>query len=368
MIYLSILVHVFLFIIFLVSLFNVITAPMLSHCPESKDYPRVSVLVPVRNEQDTIGKCLQGLLEQDYPDYEIIVLDDNSTDRSREIIVDMQKTSSIRLVDGEPITPGWTGKNYACHQLLKAATGEIFIFTDADNFHRPNALKATVAWMQKYDLGLLSAFPQQVTTSLAEKLVIPVVDMWVYSMLPLWLTRFSKRPSLAAANGQWLAFTREAYEITGGHAAVKKEIVEDTHLARIAKQKGVHILTLAGRDVVYGKMYNNWSQVYNGYSKNLFGIAGYNAIGFSLFLFLMLMSFVLPFVLVWGWPFLWLYPILINFGIRTMIALKYKHPVMESVIFHPVGIFLFIVIGIRSMVRYYKGGVEWKGRNIVFEK
>ncbi len=368
MIYLLILVHVLLFIIFMISLFNVITAPLLSNYPKINTFPKISVLVPVRNEQDTIGKCLQGLLAQDCPDYEIIVLDDNSTDRSRDIIVDMQKNSSIRLVDGEPVKPGWTGKNYACHQLLKAATGEIVIFTDADNFHDTHALKATVAWMQKYDLGLLSAFPQQVTSSLAEKLVVPVVDMWVYSMLPLWLTRFSKRPSLAAANGQWLAFTRKAYEKTGGHAAVKNEIVEDTHMARIAKQKEVHILTLAGRDVVFGKMYNSWSQVYNGFSKNLFGIAGYNAKGFSLFLLLLLVSFVLPFVLVWIWPFLWLYPLLINFGIRIMIALKYKHPVFESVIMHPVGIFLFIVIGINSMIRYYKGAIEWKGRNIVFEK
>ena len=144
----------------------------------------------------------------------------------------------------------------------------------------PNAIANTVAYMQQLKLGLLSAFPEKVTVTLAEKLVVPVVDMFVYAGLPLWLTYYSRFPSLAAASGLWIAFTRETYQQTGGHQAVSNQIVEDVELSRLAKKHRIKILTTAGTGIVTCRMYQSFNEVWDGFSKNLFGLVRYKTIPF----------------------------------------------------------------------------------------
>ena len=354
--------------IFFVTLFNFFSAPLLKNGPEIKNKFKVSILIPVRNEERNIKSCLVSLLDQDYPDFEIIVLDDFSTDNTVKCVHEIaEKTDNLKLLRGEPLPPGWTGKNWACFQLSQQASGEIFIFTDADNNYSRSAVSHTVGWMQYLNLGLLSAFPQQITHKLSEKLVVSVFDMFVYSLLPLWLTFYSKFSSLAAANGQWLALTREAYDKTGGHKIVKNEIVEDTALARLTKQKDIKILTTAGRGEVFGKMYDSWHQVYNGFSKNAFGLMGYHTVLSICFLLLLFSIYVLPYIFVIvNQHILILSALCVNLLIRILLSVKYKQPFWESVLLHPVGILLTIIIGINSIICYYKGSIDWKGRDVTF--
>ncbi|MBN2410718.1 glycosyltransferase [candidate division KSB1 bacterium] len=361
-------INIFLLIIFLVTLYNFFSAPLLKNGPAFKNNLKVSVLIPVRNEERNIKKCLLSVLEQDFPNFEIIVLDDFSTDNTVKFVHEiMEKTDKIKLLKGQPLPPGWTGKNWACFQLSLQATGEILIFTDADNVHSHSAVSHTVGWIQHLNLGLLSTFPQQMTQKLGEKLVVHVFDMFVYSFLPLWLTYYSKFPSLAAANGQWLAMTREAYDKIGGHNSVKNEIVEDTVLARLVKQKNIKILTTAGREDVYGKMYNSWPQVYNGFSKNAFGLMGYHTVSFIFFILLLFSIYVLPYILIFITQHILIFTALcINLLIRVLLSVKYKQPFWESVLLHPVGILLTLIIGVNSVIRFYKGSIEWKGRDVIF--
>ena len=224
----------------------------------------------------------------------------------------------------------------------------------------------TVAYMQKFALGLLSTFPEKVTGTLAEKLVVPVVDMFVYAGLPLWLTYFSRSPSLAAANGQWIALTHEAYHKIGGHTAVSDQIVEDVELSRLAKKKDVRILTTSGIGVCKCRMYHSFSEVWEGFSKNLFGLVCHKTIPFFIILSLLFAICVLPYVTIWFALQQTLHLVIIgmNIVIRAMLSLKYKHPFFISVVFHPIGILLTILIGINSFYQVKYGSLKWKGRQI----
>ena len=354
-------------IVLAVTLFNALTAPMLKNAGTPQNCPRVSVLIPARNEEANIGACIEGFLAQKYDNFEIRVLDDQSTDRTGTIIKQFsQQHPEVRAIHGESLPSGWMGKNWACQQLRQHADGEILIFTDADNRPTPYAIANTVAYMQKFELGLLSAFPEKVTVTLAEKLVVPIVDMFVYAGLPLWLTYFSRFPSLAAASGLWIAFTREAYEQIGGHQAVSDQIVEDVELSRLAKKRGIRILTSAGTCVVSCRMYHSFSEVWSGFSKNLFGLVRYRTIPFFILTLVLFTMCVLPYISVWFAPFtkLSLIGIFMNVVMRTVLALKYKHPFFTSVVLHPFGVLVTLLIGINSFYQVKRGRLQWKGRQI----
>lgn len=354
-------------IIFLVTLFNALTAPMVKKGPRPGRSPLVSVLVPARNEERNIKTCLESLGQQDYPDLEVVVLDDHSTDATARMVEGLAgRDPRIRLIAGKALPAGWTGKNWACHQLSQAARGEILLFTDADNFHAPFAVTRTVGWIERLDLDLFSAFPQQITMTWAEKLIVPIFDLFVYSLLPLWLTYKARHESLSAANGQWIAFTREGYTRCGGHAAVRNHIVEDTALSRHAKRMGLKTITASGADAVYGRMYTSPAEVWYGFSKNAFGLMNYQVIPYFLFLVTLFLIFVLPYVLLFSSAFrlLVLPAVAVNVLVRLTVALKYKQPLLFSVILHPVSILATILVGLTSFYYYLRGDIAWKGRRV----
>lgn len=366
-----------------IALYNVFTAPVLSEepknlSPEIKNrpplmMPRVSVLIPARNEEQNIAKCLEGLLNQTYatlsPNHlEIIVLDDQSSDATAAIVQEyiVKHRQTVKMLRGQPMPHGWTGKNWACQQLSSAARGDVLIFTDADNTHAPKAVERTVQWMMQYQLGLLSAFPQQEVVTMPEQLAVPVVDTFVYGGLPLWLTYRVEHTSLSAANGQWIAFNREAYVQIGGHMAVRNQVVEDVELARTVKQRGIRMLTMAGTGAVFCRMYRSFDEVWNGFTKNIFGLVRYNADGFWALLGMLLAVCIVPYILVFFSDYRWLAlaAIVMNMLLRGVIAWRFKHPLLASVLLHPVGIGLIIGIGINSFRTVKKGAIIWKDRAI----
>ena len=358
---------VLLVIILSVTLFNAATAPMLKKSVGLQNCPRVSVLIPARNEEANVGACIKRFLSQNYDNFKVYVLNDQSTDSTGAIIEKFgEQYPEVQAIHGKPLPTGWGGKNWACHQLSQHADGEILIFTDADNRPAPNAIANTVAYIQRFDLGLLSAFPEKVTRTLAETLVVPVVDMFVYAGLPLWLTYFSRFPSLAAASGLWIAFTREAYRLIGGHQAVSNQIVEDVELSRLAKKSGIKILTSAGTRVVSCRMYHSFSEVWHGFSKNLFGLVRYKTIPFFILMFSLFTMCALPYITVWFVPLrgLAIAAIAMNIVMRMVLALKYRHPFFTSVILHPFGVLLTLLIGINSFFQVKRGRLQWKGRQI----
>lgn len=348
-------------------LFNIIFGPFLSKKINLTSTPKVSLLIPARNEELNITNCLAHLINQEYQNIEIIVLNDESNDRTAELVQRMQRQyPKIKLVQGQPLPDGWMGKNWACHQLSEAASGEILIFTDADTSHSPMAVSQTLGWMQKFKLGMLSTFPQQKTNSFAEKLIVPIIDFFVYGMLPLWTTYYFKSSAFAAANGQWIAFRKDVYQKIGGHESVKREIVEDVKLNRLAKQSGIKTLTTAGTKAIFCRMYHSPHEVWHGFSKNFYGLTGHSTFVFLIFELILLICCFLPFIFIitnYNSKILFII-IALNLIIRGILSIQYKHPFFISVLLHPVSILLASIIGLNSFYQYHWGNFQWKDRII----
>ncbi|UCH51820.1 MAG: glycosyltransferase, partial [Chloroflexota bacterium] len=177
-----------------------------------KPVPLISVLIPARNEEENIENCLRSLRIQDYPNFEILVLDDNSEDHTAELVEAIAaKDSRIRLIKGAPLPEGWAGKPFACYQLAEKAKGSWLMFVDADTTHAPYMLRSTLALALELKITMLSGFPRQMAESLPEKIAMPVLYFVIMSWLPLWwVHRFKgSKPSLTV--GQFILFSREDY-------------------------------------------------------------------------------------------------------------------------------------------------------------
>jgi glycosyltransferase involved in cell wall biosynthesis len=225
----------------------------------------VSVIVPARNEEACLGACLESLAAQTGLDFEIIVVNDGSTDRTREIA---QSFPRVRVVDADPPPSGWTGKNNAMAAGASVARGDWLLFTDADTVHRPGSLARAVAEANTRSAALLSYSPEQEVHGLWEKTVMPVIFAELAATYRPVLVSDPKS-SAAAANGQYILIAREAYDAIGGHAAVSASLLEDVALARAVKASGRKIFFRFGGDAVRTRMYRNFAQLREGWTKNL---------------------------------------------------------------------------------------------------
>jgi glycosyltransferase involved in cell wall biosynthesis len=225
----------------------------------------VSVIVPARNEEACLGACLQSLIGQTGVSFEILVVDDASTDRTREIA---QSFPGVRMVTPPPLMGSWTGKNNAVTAGAKEARGSWLLFTDADTVHLPGSLARALAEAQAKDAALLSYSPEQIVESFWEKAIMPVVFAELAGTYRPSEVSDPASPA-AAANGQYLLISREAYDAVGGHAAIASTLLEDVALARNVKQSGRRIFFRFGGDVVRTRMYRNFAQLREGWTKNL---------------------------------------------------------------------------------------------------
>lgn len=263
-----------------------------NYIPKEKHNIKVSVLIPAKNEINRIGKCLRSLQIQDYENYEIIVLDDNSNDGTYEYV---DENFNVNIIKGMERPQGWVGKNWACFQLANQATGDIIIFTDADNYFKRNAISKSVSYLKENKFNMMSVFPEIHNESISEKIFVPLVDNILTSFLPLSLVRSTTNPSLAAANGQWIVINKEDYFNIGGHETVKGNFAEDIAIAKLLKSKNYKISTLLGRDLIYTRMYTNFKEIYNGFSKNMYYMMGGNLLINLLFSILLLSTFIYKF-------------------------------------------------------------------------
>ena len=341
---------------------------------------RVSILVPARDEERSIGDCVSSLLAQDYPDFELLVLDDSSSDRTAEITRDlMAGDPRHRLISGTPLPDGWTGKNWACHQLSLAATGDWLLFTDADTVHSPGALSAAIAVAVAERTDLFSAWPRLITISLGEKLVIPVLHIIALCWFPIaTLQLLQSRPRLAAriprrilrswggANGQFVLFTRAAYTRIGGHAAIRDHIVEDVALGREVARRipdGMRLLNCDASRLIDCRMYRSFIEVCDGFTKNARAAFEGNLATWYLVGSMQFSAFFLPFILLF-FPYQFRFAAIevsLIYLIRVIIVLRMRTS-WVGCLFHPIGQFLAMSIAIRSWISTAGSGVRWKGR------
>ena len=229
----------------------------------TKGAVEVSVIVPARNEEPNLARCLCSLIGQQGVSYELIVVDDHSTDRTREIA----RSFPVQVIEADPLPEGWSGKCNACWTGARAATGKWLLFTDADTRHTPESI--AVGWREAEQRGaaLLSYSPKQEVHSLAERALMPVIFAELAASFRPTEVSDPASPA-AAANGQYLLIRRDAYDAVGGHAAVARAILEDVELARRVKRAG-YGLQFRLSEVVSTRMYRNFPQMWEGWTKNL---------------------------------------------------------------------------------------------------
>jgi len=225
--------------------------------------PEVSVIVPARNEEASLADCLRTLVGQAGPSYEVIVVDDDSSDGTRTIA----ESLPVRVIAADPLPAGWSGKCNAAWSGAKVARGQWLLFTDADTGHAHDSIASGLQEAKENEADLLSYSPKQDVGSLAERALLPVIFGELATVYPPKQVCDPDSP-VAAANGQYLLIRRDAYDAIGGHAAVATVILEDVELARRAKQAG-HKLRFHYSDVVSTRMYRSFGEMWEGWTKNL---------------------------------------------------------------------------------------------------
>ena len=227
--------------------------------------PVVSVIVPARNEEACLGDCLESLTRQEGVTFEIIVVDDASTDHTAAIA---RSFPEANLLSAPPPPEGWSGKCNAAQAGANAARGQWLLFTDADTVHAPGSLAASLAEARTHCVEMLSYSPRQEVRGLVERAVMPVIFAELAATYRPKEVCDPASPA-AAANGQYLLISRAAYDAVGGHAAVARTLLEDVALASAVKKSGRRIFFRYGGDAVRTRMYRSFAQLLEGWTKNL---------------------------------------------------------------------------------------------------
>ncbi|NTW51296.1 MAG: glycosyltransferase [Chlorobiaceae bacterium] len=343
--------------------------------------PMVSMLVPARNEELNIAGCVSSLLDQDYPNFEVIVLDDQSTDGTSCELLKLaggSKGGRLRIIEGTQLPEGWHGKAWACQQLADSAAGTLLLFTDADTRHRPDSLRRAVEAMDRTGAGMLSLTPAQEIETFWEKLIVPLVYHILFSYLPIGMVWKSRSPAFCYAIGQFILFRREAYERIGGHRSVRTNLVEDVGLCKTVKRAGGRVVAFNGIDAVSCRMYRGFGEVWSGFSKNLFAGLGNNTIGLFALMALVFIFYIAPYgfvlsALLHGERSLELFwlpamQIAIAIGIRIIIAVKFRQPLWPAFLHVGSQVMLLLIAFNSFRLTRFGNGPEWKGRSYSFDE
>ena len=336
--------------------------------------PSVSILVPARNEALNIERCVRSLLAQSYAAFEVLVLDDHSTDATLSILAEIQKTNpQLKIFRGEPLPAGWLGKHWACHQLAQAAQGELLLFTDADTWHEPNALRDSVAVLIEERVDLLTLFPYEEVVTWGEKLTVPVLGFAPFSFIPVFLAGWFGLPRFSISIGQFMLFRRSVYEAIGGYEAVRTHPLDDVRFGRRVLSHGFKWLLADGTHHVHCRMYRDYRSSAAGLTRSLFAFFTNN---------------VLLYVFAWTWiGIVFLEPILIlalhALGFQPaffpaslawiavleaallflLIYLRFRFPVYLT-LFYPLNVGIMVWLAFRSLISTLRGTAGWKDRNL----
>lgn len=323
----------------------------------------VSILIPARNEAENILFLLKSIKNQDYKNIEVIILDDQSDDDTFLICDAFSKTDiRFKVVKGDDLKIGWLGKNFACHQLAKQAKGKYLLFLDADEEIKDGLINNSIYRMQIGKLSLLSLFTNQVTVSFGEKTIIPLMHYLLLNLLPLRLVKLSKNPAFSAASGQFMLFDAEVYHQFQWHNRVKTQVVEDVEIMKQIKIQKLKGEALLANGFIYCRMYKNYNEGLQGFSKNLLAGFGGSIIGLLLYLFLVLGGPVLILCYL-NFQLFYFAITLIAFS-RIMISFLSGQNVWVNLMLHILQMFNLLVIAILSIQKSLNKSLIWKGRTI----
>ncbi len=347
--------------------------------------PAVTICIPARNEANSIERCVRSAIEQQYPNHHVLVLDDGSTDGTSEILDSLseQYPETLTVIGGQQKPDDWLGKSWACQQLSEEALGDILIYIDADTWLEPKTTSKVVRTMGSDIVDFITLWPQQKFGTFWEKTIIPLVYFALLTLLPTryvyrlpnWFPPFLKQkmgPLFAAANGQFMAFKKNAYETIGGHQSVKNEVVEDVELAKNIRRAGFRMKMYHGKNAISCRMYESRKELWQGFRKNFFAGFGHNPVLFIGMGLLHIITFIvpilsLPFLFLWGstkLTLLALAAVLLMFWQRFTVDRWFDWKLRYGFL-HTLGVCWYQMLGIQVLSDYFNGvSAQWKDRNI----
>lgn len=371
---LALITYSFLLLRFGITLINYLSRPLLPVKQQTSYSDKVSILVPARNEAATLPLLLASIDKQMHRNYELLILNDFSTDSTADIISAYAAVNDrCRLLTGQELPEGWLGKNWACHQLASQARGQYLLFIDADVQLQPDFIASALYQMKSKNLALLSIFNDQIMYSLGEKLVVPLMHYLLLTLLPLRLVYSTKDARVAAASGQCMLFDAAQYQTYFFHQEHRDEVAEDIQIMCSVKSKGLKGNALLGNGLIRCRMYQSYTESIAGFSKNL--IAGFNksALLCTLVIFLCTASFgaflyPLSFVEVLsqtGKQLFFLSVIVYSMGIRIMVSVLSNQPIVANVVLHPLQMLSFFVLLCTALYKHLTNTNRWKGRVVL---
>lgn len=349
----------------LTTIINVLIFPQLQISDSFTESHKISILIPARNEEHNIERSVHSIISQTYRNFELIVLNDNSTDATGSILNSIAESDTrIQVLNGKPLPAGWMGKNWACHQLSQNATGEIIIFTDADVIWSPHALRSIVSAMQSNQADLFTVWSTQETRTFAERLTVPLISYAILTYLPVLMTHYSPFPIFAAANGQCMAWKRKAYNKIGGHTVVASHVLDDVTLARLSKKARLHLRMADANTLIHCRMYLHWGEIRAGFAKNI--LAGYggrvSALVMSIIFHTVVYILPLFFLIVSVEYRLWSAVFLAQIMVIRILSASFTHQRKRDALLMPLSVILLTIIAIQSIIWHYTGRARWKGR------
>jgi chlorobactene glucosyltransferase len=336
----------------------------------------VSIIVPARNEEDLIERCVKSLKALDYSEKEVIVVDGGSTDRTPQILAGV---TDVKVIEEPPLPKGWVGKNWACHTGYENSMGELLLFTDGDTVHAPDSLQSSVQYLSQNNLDMFTLIPRVVTEGFWENTLLPLVFQAIFFLTGGDRANDPKSHRFMA-NGQYILIRRSAYEKVGGHEALRSRIDEDYRMAQAVKGSGLKLRVVFAPDFMETRMYKNFREMWEGWSKNFFAGANYRIGWFLVGIGLVFTFLLAPFLLLFYGVFVWLvsgsYTLLaaglLIVGILTartaFMNLRWRYRARYALAM-VLSVTMFLAIMVNSMIGYTTGrGVAWKGRRYQYSK
>ena len=364
-------------ILFILNFINIFHFRKISFENENPCFKKISVLIPARNEEENIADCVNSVLNQDYGNFELIVLNDKSSDNTGKILnalvnsdLNLKYQNRFKIINGTALPAGWVGKNFACHQLQQSAGGDYLLFIDADTILNKDCLSKSINFAENFDTDLLSLMPYEKTVTFWEKVTIPLLYFAVMVFLPLKMIEKSGSKKFSMGNGQFMFFKRKFYDKIGGHESLKNKIVEDVWLSRRVKEFKGRLIFGDGTEISECRMYKNFGEILNGFSKNFFAGLSFSVTGLISVNLLYFILFILPLplmisgitesdsVLFISSVISFMIPVLM----RISHSLKFRQPFWFSFL-NILSAAMIIILSLNSFRKLRFGkGADWKGR------
>jgi len=323
--------------------------------------PRISVLIPARNEEENIAEAVACVLASENVDVEIVVMDDGSTDATAAILAGIADRR-LRVAQGGVLPQGWSGKQHACAALARLARYELLVFVDADVRLAPDALSRMASFMSDEKMALASGFPRQITKTWSEILLLPLIHFLLLGYLPLSRMQSSASPALGAGCGQLFIARADAYAKAGGHGAIRASLHDGLTLPRAFRNAGLMTGLFDASRFARCRMYKNAAQVWEGLTKNATeGMA--KPLALPIWTVILAGGAVLPAILLLIAPSpLAFVALLCGITLRLLLAARFRQPVLSALL-HPLGVAALLALQWAALLRAASGGkATWRGR------